>query len=151
MKGRRRPYVTASELAQMGICERQIVLDARHGRHRADDQERRAHRGDQLHTRFHREAMAVTPDVSTSLPKKKWCFLASAVFAEDAPELRTLRSFRDVCLRPYRLGRVLIWHYYRLSPFLACFIARHSVLATVVRWPLRVLVALAWLVLRMVR
>ena len=45
------------------------------------------------------------------------CFIATVAFAHEphALELRILREFRDQKLRPYWVGRQLIWLYYRLS------------------------------------
>lgn len=46
------------------------------------------------------------------------CFIATAVYADtpQANELWVFRRFRDQVLRPYWLGRQLIWLYYRYSP-----------------------------------
>jgi hypothetical protein len=54
--------------------------------------------------------------------KRGPCFIATAVYADDpwAVELWILRRFRDQVLRPYWLGRQLIWLYYRYSPPIAC-------------------------------
>lgn len=44
------------------------------------------------------------------------CFLASAVFGAEAPELEAFRAFRDEVLRRSRLGEVLVDGYYRAGP-----------------------------------
>ena len=49
------------------------------------------------------------------LPKGP-CFLATAVYGEDAPELDDFRAFRDRVLLTRRWGRVLVRGYYRLGP-----------------------------------
>jgi hypothetical protein len=58
---------------------------------------------------------------------KKWCFIATACYnSQLAPEVCLLREFRDVVLKRSRLGRVFIRIYYRVSPPIAVFLARHA-------------------------
>lgn len=48
------------------------------------------------------------------------CFIATAVYGSyDAPQVITLRYFRDKALMPHRVGRLLVAAYYQLSPPLA--------------------------------
>jgi hypothetical protein len=47
--------VGASELAQMGVCERLVVFEHRYGRQRTAEQQRAAMRGLRAHKRFYRE------------------------------------------------------------------------------------------------
>ena len=47
--------VEASELAQMGVCERLVVFEHRYGRQRTAEQQRAAMRGLRAHKRFYRE------------------------------------------------------------------------------------------------
>ena len=58
-----------------------------------------------------------------SSDRKPWCFIASELWGESAPETKLLRSFRDAVLRPHPFGRALIRAYYRLSPALAAYVA----------------------------
>ena len=59
---------------------------------------------------------AVQPDK----PAKKGCYIATAVYGSyDAPEVMTLRCFRDQKLDKSWAGRQFIRVYYRLSPSLA--------------------------------
>jgi hypothetical protein len=59
--------------------------------------------------------------------EKKKCFIATAVMGNDyAPEVETLRCFRDVILRRYQLGRDFIIFYERISPPLAERIAANN-------------------------
>lgn len=44
------------------------------------------------------------------------CFIASAVFEADAPELATFRAFRDQRLLPHRWGRWFVDSYYAVGP-----------------------------------
>jgi hypothetical protein len=52
--------------------------------------------------------------------KKEGCYIATAVYGSyDAPEVMTLRKFRDNVLKKSVFGRMFIRFYYRLSPPLA--------------------------------
>jgi hypothetical protein len=63
----------------------------------------------------------------TTKSKRGPCFVATAVYAGQpyALELTLLRNFRDRRLRPYRLGRRMIWLYYKSSPRLALWFTRN--------------------------
>ncbi|MBI3185724.1 MAG: hypothetical protein HYZ28_26595 [Myxococcales bacterium] len=52
------------------------------------------------------------------------CFVATAVFGEQAPELEAFRAYRDRVLEPSPLGRALIRGYYSLGPGLARLVTR---------------------------
>lgn len=61
--------VSASELAQMGICERFIVFEQRYGRRRTLAQQQAAKRGQHAHQRFYRNRhldTAVNWDLATN-------------------------------------------------------------------------------------
>jgi hypothetical protein len=60
------------------------------------------------------------------------CFIATAAGA-NAPQLDTLRGFRDVVMRPNALGAKLISLYYAVSPPIAQFISQNNVLREVVK------------------
>ena len=52
--------------------------------------------------------------------KKEGCYIATAVYGSyDAPEVRTLRRFRDETLKKSAAGRTFIRVYYRFSPPIA--------------------------------
>ena len=52
--------------------------------------------------------------------KKEGCYIATAVYGSyDAPEVRTLRRFRDETLKKSAAGRMFIRIYYRFSPPIA--------------------------------
>jgi hypothetical protein len=62
------------------------------------------------------------------------CFIATACCgSESAPEVVTLRAFRDRSLQATTTGRALMRAYYRASPAPARVIARHPLLRAVVR------------------
>lgn len=68
--------------------------------------------------------------------RKGACFVATAAFSSEpfAVELYWLRRFRDGVLRPSRLGRGLIWLYYRWSPSLAQWVGRSPRKRQIARW-----------------
>lgn len=66
------------------------------------------------------------------------CFVATVAFGEDAPELDTLRAFRDQVLATSAPGRAFIAWYYRSGPRLADFVSTRPALKRVTRRALRV-------------
>jgi hypothetical protein len=48
---------------------------------------------------------------------------------------------------PNAIGRAFVKAYYRYSPPMADFIAKHDVLRTMVRWSLAPLIAVSWMLL----
>ncbi len=75
-------------------------------------------------------AEALVARISDSSPLgggDKRCFVATAALGDpDAPEVRTLRAWRDRTLLPSRAGRLFVAAYYRVSPPAARWIARHA-------------------------
>lgn len=64
-----------------------------------------------------RTTTSSTSSQQTQPAKKEGCYIATAVYGSyDAPEVITLRRFRDETLRYSAFGRWLIRTYYRLSP-----------------------------------
>ena len=65
--------------------------------------------------------------------EKKGCFIATAAYGSPLhPYLDILREFRDKYLMPNRFGLKLVELYYRYSPSIANFIARHKVMKAAV-------------------
>lgn len=62
--------------------------------------------------------MSAVPDEAPApVRKKEGCYIATAVYGSyDAPQVLTLRRFRDEQLKKTALGRLFIRVYYRLSP-----------------------------------
>ena len=106
----RRPSasVSASDLAQMGVCERLVVFEHRYGKRRLPEQQAAIKRGRREHERFYREGRIASTTHGC-------CFIATMVFGE-GPETQTLRAFRDQVLRRGPTGRRLIATYYRVAP-----------------------------------
>lgn len=79
-----------------------------------------------------------------STSKDRRCFIATAAFGTPfAPQVETLRTFRDRVLLTNAPGRLLVDLYYRASPPLANFITGHDLLCSGVRILLRPLVWMA--------
>ena len=112
--------VSASDLAQMGRCERLVVFEHLHGRLGTARQRHARARGLVEHERFYREGLA-----SAQADRKGRCFIATCVFGE-AWQTEVLRRFRDEALRPSVWGRRVIRLYYRGAPGV-CVVLR--------RWP----------------
>ena len=61
------------------------------------------------------------------------CFIATAVYSADSPEVQLLRHFRDTQLQPTFLGRQFVKLYYRTSPPMAWLIQKSRLLARISR------------------
>jgi hypothetical protein len=78
------------------------------------------------------------------------CFIATAAFGTKFEKhVQLLRRFRDLYLMPNSIGRAFVKAYYRYSPPMANFIARHDALRTMVRWSLVPLIAFSWMLLHL--
>ena len=72
------------------------------------------------------------------------CFIATACYGTPmAEEVITLRKFRDEYLLTNAPGRLFVKTYYRTSPPIADYIAKHPILRSTVRVCLKPLVWLA--------
>jgi YVTN family beta-propeller protein len=76
------------------------------------------------------------------------CFIATAAYGSlMEPHVKILRDFRDQFLSTNIIGKGFIKLYYKYSPPVAHFIAKHDALRFVVRWALLPFVGMSWLVL----
>lgn len=105
---RRGRGVSASELAQMGVCERLVLFEHQRGERHTAQQLQDFVRGRDAHERFHKQGQAEGA-------RRGKCFLATLVFGE-SPETQVLRDFRDKVMRPSASGRRLIVAYYHVAP-----------------------------------
>ena len=76
------------------------------------------------------------------------CFIATAAFGSKFEKhVQLLRRFRDLYLMPSSIGRTFVKVYYKYSPPMANFIAKHDILRTMARWGLAPLIAVSWMLL----
>ena len=111
----KKTMVSASELSQMGACERLVLFEAKYGKRMSRCQQEATERGRREHAKFFIDGVRSQADVETSL-SQPWCFCASLVWGSEAPETDLLRRFRDKILRRSAVGRCLIQLYYRTAP-----------------------------------
>ncbi|AEF88862.1 hypothetical protein DelCs14_1842 [Delftia sp. Cs1-4] len=130
-------YVSASEIAAMGMCERRMVLEHRHGRRLSAGQHEAVLRGRRLHAAFDAQAEAGQAGL------RGRCFIATQVFGSTAPQTSVLRRYRDRVLRASAPGRCLIAWYYRAAPRVCAWLARHPWARVPVRQGLRLVVLYA--------
>lgn len=129
--------VSASELAQMGVCEQLVQFEHLYGRRRSAGQLADMARGDRAHRHFFQEG---------ELERKGRCFIATLVYGEGR-EVALLRSFRDRVLRPSIPGRCLILAYYRSAPAVCRVLNGRPLLVRAMRMALRPAVWIAGRVL----
>ncbi len=123
-----REMVSASELAQLGYCERVAHFDWRYGAKRSPEQLKAQDRGNAAHHQFYEASVAIV----RASEKKGRCFVATLVLGECA-ETNALRAFRDLYLRRSAPGRWLIGNYYRLGPEVCDQLREHPRLLSAVR------------------
>ena len=83
-------FVSASELARMGYCERQVAFDACHGQRVTVQQEQARDRGLKAHADFLEDSRRIAAASAT----KGRCFIATLVLGE-CDDTRGLRAFWD--------------------------------------------------------
>lgn len=128
-----RSGISASELAQMGVCEQLMLFEHSYGQHRSAQQRADMMRGGCEHRRFFLEGLA---------GRRGRCFIATSVFGEGV-EVAVLRSFRDRVLRSTPIGRAVIFFYYRTAPGTCRLIEGRPHLVWVMRALLRSVVWMA--------
>ncbi|EER62170.1 conserved hypothetical protein [Acidovorax delafieldii 2AN] len=100
--------VSATELAEMGFCEKRVQLAYIYGEQVTPEQRQAMARGQEAHQRYLEEGLAATSD--------RRCFVATFVFGPEAWETQVLRAYRDTVLLHRRWGRALVAAYYRVAP-----------------------------------
>jgi hypothetical protein len=113
VKKRQGEFVSASELARLGYCERQVAFDAACGEQPTPERRAARLRGQAAHEAFFRESQRIARGSET----KGRCFVATLALGQ-CSQTRQLRAFRDLYLRRSVVGRWLIAAYYRRSPAL---------------------------------
>ena len=116
-RSRKEHAVSATQLAEMGYCERRMLLAHRLGERTTLAQRQGRARGNEAHLRYFAQGLAA---------KDRRCFIASCVFGPDALETQQFRGYRDAVLVPRWWGRWLVAFYYRIAP---------SICRLLERWP----------------
>lgn len=129
----RRDDVSATELAEMGFCEKRMQLAHLHGKQATAEQRRAMARGLVAHRRYFDEGMASTAD--------RRCFVSTCVFGPDAAETHVLRAYRDAVLIRRRWGRWAVAMYYRVAPAVCVILNSSPTAATAVRGLVRIVVS----------
>jgi hypothetical protein len=132
--------VSASELAQMGVCERLVFFEHRYGKHSTASQRAAIKRGLKEHERFYLNGLGISET-------RGRCYIATLIFGTSW-EVAALRAFRNRVLRRYAMGRCLIMWYYRTAPTFCKALERCPSLQPVTRVILR---PIAWIVGRALR
>lgn len=138
---KKKQTTSASELAEMGYCEKRMLFVHRLGPRASPAREEARLDGLAAHQAFHRDAVTIAPNVQSS-EVKPWCFIASELFGQGAWETMALRMARDRLLRRYAAGRAFIGVYYRYSPRIARWLRRHRRVQAVARVLLQPVAAL---------
>lgn len=129
--------VSASELAQMGRCERFVLFEHELGRRRTAQQQRDRARGLRAHEQFHREGLVTM----TARRSEVSCSIADCVYGESW-QTDTLRQFRDEVLQRQRVGRVLIRLYGLAVPWTCTMLNRWPSIRALMRLGMDVIVAM---------
>ena len=122
-------YISASELAKLGYCERKVAFDAAHGPRTTSSQRRAQDHGLRAHEAFYEEGRRIV----LASERKGRCFVATLALGE-CEQTRALRVFRDLYLRRLTTGRWFIHTYYRYSPALCAWLETRPKTLQVVRW-----------------
>ena len=132
MTDRSDEFVSASELARMSYCERQVAFDASHGRRATVEQKQAREHGLKAHAVFFEESRRIAAGSAT----RGRCFIATLALGE-CDDTRALRTFRDLYLRRSACGRWLVGTYYRTSPALCGWLEARPHAIRPVRWLLK--------------
>ncbi len=132
--------VSATTLAQTLVCERQVVFDAKHGQIIGFARKAAIARGNRVHDLVYRRGHQPVGQGD------RRCFIATAIYGQEAPETHLLRAFRDRVLMPRTLSRLLVKAYYRVPPPIAHWLECSPKSARAVRWILDRIVR--WIVRR---
>jgi hypothetical protein len=118
-RGQEEPPVSAKELAEMGFCEKRVLLAHLHGQRLTLAQRCSIDRGRQAHQQYYREGLAA---VSATVADRR-CFVATCLYGDAAWQTETLRRFRDEVLLRYQLGGWMVEAYYELAPGMSRLLA----------------------------
>jgi len=143
MRARRRRSTTASELAEIGVCEQRVVLQSQYGPRHSAPSRSALERGVEAHNEFLEHARRLQARGNEA---DRRCFIATTVYGEGF-ETQALRTLRDQVLLRCRVGVWVIRLYYRVGPAIARYVAKSNCRRAIARIVLKPFVALAALML----
>lgn len=77
------------------------------------------------------------------------CFIATAAYGSHmANQVNILKDFRDQVLLPHSIGKGFVKFYYKFSPPIADFIAKHNNLRAMIRVSLLPFIGISWVALK---
>ena len=132
---KRSKAVSASELSQMGVCERLMVFEHLHGKRASPARREAIQRGLTEHARFYQDGIHASA-------RRGRCYIATLILGP-GPETMVLRRFRDQVLRPYGAGRWAIKAYYKTAPAICRILEHWPWLQPAVRLALRAVALVA--------
>lgn len=127
--------VSAKDLAEMGFCEKRVLLAHLHGQRLTLEQRRSVERGRQAHERYYREGVAA----ASATGSDRRCFVATRLYGEAAWQTEALRRYRDEVLSRRGWSRYIVVAYYAIAPVVCRLLSWLPCL----RSPARVLVGMA--------
>jgi hypothetical protein len=131
-----RPKTTPSQLAQMTRCEQQMLFKRKQG----DKQTAKSAAATRQGTKIHRQLETRGEGfLNGGQQQKSGCFIATAVYGDQASQTCTLREFRDSVLLKSKGGKIFVNSYYTFSPAVAKMLNALPFLKPVVRlflWPI---------------
>lgn len=139
MKTRRSKYTSASQLAQMAVCERQVLLRTRMGDRKTAQQAVRAKWGNEVHDRIHREGHTPSP-ILHERPTDERCSIRTEVYGVDAPETARSHLHLDEVQIGTSTGNWLVILYSRFSLRIARVFDPTRIPRALMKWVLNTVV-----------
>ena len=135
--------VSASELAQMGRCERLVAFEHLHGKRRTKGRQHGLQRGLLAHEQFEREGLQAR---AADAQRQARHSVANRVFGEASWQTRVLHQFKQRETPNQGLwGRGLIGLYSHAAPAICAWLCRWPVLQKPVRLALgAIAIGLQW-------
>lgn len=113
--------LSATELAEMGVCEQRVLLRHRYGPRLTEPQHARIEQGLRAHRRYRDEgASSRAAGVADGR-----CFIASCLFGSSSWQADGLRCYRDDVLLPRPIGRIVLRIYYATAPAFCAALRRY--------------------------
>lgn len=139
---RKKRYHSISNIVSAVYCEQKLILDRNLGDASPLPVRMRAAEGRVEHQRFAMESQRMENQRSENKQSStdKRCFIASSIYGIDSFEAVTLRRWRDNVLLQSKMGRMFVYCYYRLSPYMVSVITHRVWLTSLVR------IVLCWMV-----